>query len=68
MSSRSAILDQIRRQLGLTQAELGHLMGILPTNIARIERGDRAPTRQQASALRRVARLADCNRALAGSG
>ena len=51
---------QIRRQLGLTQAELADLMGTYAQHISRIESGDRQPTRQQAAALRLVELLADC--------
>ena len=49
--------SQIRIQLGLTQAELADLMGTYAQHISRIERGDRAPTRQQAAALLLVERF-----------
>ena len=53
----------IRLRLDLTQTELADLMGTRPQHISRIECGDRAPTSQQAAALRLVELLADCNRA-----
>ena len=57
----------IRDQLGLSQAELGRLMGLTAREISRIEI-DRQPTRVQAAALRLVELLADCNRAQGGGG
>ena len=45
----------IRVQLGLTQSELAVLMGTYAQHISRIERGDRAPTRQQAAFVRYIA-------------
>ena len=51
----------IRVQLGLTQSELAVLMGTYAQHISRIERGDRAPTRQQAAALILVEWLACSN-------
>ena len=46
---------QVRLRLGLTQAELADLMGTYAQHISRIERGDRAPTRLQASFIRHIA-------------
>ena len=51
----------IRVQLGLTQSELAVLMGTYAQQISRIERGDRAPIRQQAAALILVEWLACSN-------
>ena len=45
----------IRVQLGLTQSELAVLMGTYAKHISRIESGDRAPTRQQATFVRYIA-------------
>ena len=53
---------QIRIQIGLTQAELAVLLGTYAQHISRIERGSRAPTRQQAAALILVEWLACSNR------
>lgn len=50
----SAEFRALRISLGLTQAELGEIMGMLPTNIARIESGDRQPTKIQAAFLRHI--------------
>ena len=46
---------QIRRQLGLTQAELADLMGTHAQHISRIECGDRQPTRLHAAFIRHIA-------------
>lgn len=46
---------QVRLRLGLTQAELADLMGTYAQHISRIERGDRAPTRQQAAFITYIA-------------
>lgn len=51
----SAEFRALRLALGLTQAELGEIMGMLPTNIARIESGDRQPTKIQAAFIRFIA-------------
>ena len=45
---------QIRRQLGLTQAELADLMGTYAQHISRIETY-RQPTKQQAAFIRHIA-------------
>lgn len=50
----SAEFRALRISLGLTQAELGEIMDMLPTNIARIESGDRQPTKIQAAFLRYI--------------
>lgn len=39
----------LRLQLGLTQSELGAIMGIEQENISRIENGTRQPTKIQAA-------------------
>jgi len=44
----------LRRQLGLTQAELGELMGLAQPHIARIESGARLPTKIQAAFIRHI--------------
>ena len=44
----------IRDQLGLTQAELGRLMGLHAREISRIET-DRQPTRVQAAFIKHIA-------------
>ena len=44
----------IRDRLGLSQAELGRIMGMLPREISRIET-DRRPTRVQAAFIRYIA-------------
>ena len=49
----------IRDRLGLTQSELGRIMGLLPREISRIET-DRAPTRLHAAFIRYVA--AECGK------
>lgn len=46
---------QVRLRLGLTQAELANIMGTYAQHISRIERGDRAPTRQQEAFVRYIA-------------
>lgn len=38
-----------RLRLGLTQAELGKIMGMDQPHVARLESGKRQPTRQQAA-------------------
>ena len=43
----------IRDRLGLSQAELGRIMGMLPREISRIETG-RQPTRVQAAFIRHI--------------
>ena len=45
---------QLRDRLGLSQAELGRIMGLLPREISRIET-DRQPTRLQAAFIRHIA-------------
>ena len=50
----SAEFRQLRDQLGLTQAELGRLMGLHAREISRIET-DRQPTRVQAAFIRHIA-------------
>ena len=45
----------IRLQLGLTQAELGAIMGIAQKNISRLETGDREPTKIQAAFISHLA-------------
>ncbi len=44
----------IRDRLGLSQAELGRIMGLLPREISRIE-CDRQPTRVQAAFIKHIA-------------
>ena len=51
----SAEFRAIRDRLGLSQAELGRIMGMLPREISRIECGDRAPTRLHAAFIRYIA-------------
>lgn len=51
----SAEFRQLRDQLGLSQAELGRLMGLAAREISRIE-NDRQPTRVQAAFIRHIAR------------
>ena len=48
---------QIRRHLGLNQTELAAKLGMTQPMISRIERGDRAPTNQQAAAILLLAEL-----------
>ena len=43
---------QIRRRLGLTQAELADWLGMAQPHVSRIERGERQPTKQQVAAIR----------------
>lgn len=43
----SAEFHAARLSLGLTQAELGNIMGMPQSAVARLESGDRQPTRQQ---------------------
>ena len=43
---------QARQSMGLTQHQLGRLIGMPQNAISRIESGARQPTRQQAAALR----------------
>lgn len=50
----SAEFRQLRDQLGLSQAELGRLMGLAAREISRIET-DRQPTRVQAAFIRFIA-------------
>ena len=50
----SAEFRAIRDRLGLSQAELGRIMGMLPREISRIEI-DRQPTRLHAAFIRYVA-------------
>ena len=45
---------QLRNQLGLSQAELGRLMGLAAREISRIEL-DRQPTRVQAAFIKHIA-------------
>ena len=45
----SAEFKAIREQLGLSQVELGEIMGMPQSHISRIERGERNPTRIQAN-------------------
>lgn len=45
----------IRAQLGLSQAELGRLMGLTAREISRIE-NDRQPTRVQAAFIKHINR------------
>ena len=45
----------IRDRLGLSQAELGRIMGLHAREISRIECGDRAPTRLHAAFIRYIA-------------
>lgn len=45
---------QLRDQLGLSQAELGRLMGLTAREISRIEL-DRQPTRVQAAFIKHIA-------------
>lgn len=45
---------QLRDQLGLSQAELGRLMGLTAREISRIET-DRQPTRVQAAFIKHIA-------------
>ena len=44
----------LRQKLGLSQAELGRIMGLIAREISRIE-NDRHPTRVQAAFLRYIA-------------
>lgn len=50
----SAEFRQLRDQLGLSQAELGRLMGLTAREISRIET-DRQPTRVQAAFIKHIA-------------
>lgn len=45
----------IRDRLGLSQAELGRIMGLHAREISRIECGDRQPTRVQAAFIKHIA-------------
>ena len=53
----SAEFRAIRRQLGLTQAELAARLGMTQPMVSRIERGDREPTNQQGAAIVLLAEL-----------
>ncbi|MDY0228458.1 MAG: helix-turn-helix domain-containing protein [Desulfomicrobium apsheronum] len=50
----SAEFRQLRDRLGLSQAELGRLMGLHAREISRIET-DRQPTRLQAAFIKHIA-------------
>lgn len=50
----SAEFRQLRDRLGLSQAELGRLMGLTAREISRIET-DRQPTRVQAAFIKNIA-------------
>lgn len=50
----SAEFRQLRDQIGLSQAELGRLMGLTAREISRIET-DRQPTRVQAAFIKHIA-------------
>ncbi len=53
-------LLKVRKSLGLSQAELGQLMGInQPVNYARLEAGRRKPTKQQIQAIKNIMYIAD---------
>jgi len=54
MSMTSAEFRQLRDRLGLSQAELGRLMGLHAREISRIET-DRQPTRLQAAFIKHIA-------------
>ncbi len=49
---------KIRKQCGLTQTQAAPLLGLHQSGIARIESGSRAPSKQQAAALRLLATIA----------
>lgn len=44
----------IRRQLGLTQAQLAAIMGMTKQSISRIECGERPPTKMMAAFIRYI--------------
>ena len=46
---------QLRKELGLTQAELAAIMGSTQPSIARIESGERQPTKILAAFIRYIA-------------
>lgn len=46
--------SQLRADLGLTQTEMGRLLGMSGSDYSRIERGARRPTQQQRAALRLI--------------
>lgn len=47
----STEFSAIRRQLGLTQAELADRLGMTQPMVSRVERGEREPTNQQGAAI-----------------
>lgn len=50
----SAQFAALRRQLGLSKAELAAIMGMEWANISRLERGERQPTKTHAAFLRYI--------------
>lgn len=51
----SAEFKTIRHQLGITQSKLGEMMGMPQQAIARIESGERQPTKIQAAFIKHLA-------------
>lgn len=47
-------LKEARQRLGLRQNVLARLLGMTPQAYSRLERGERAPTRQQAAFVRYI--------------
>ena len=43
-NSLGAVLTDLRKKRGLSQEEMGYLLGIEPSSISRYETGDRLPT------------------------
>lgn len=47
-------IRQIRERLGITQHELGHMLGVAPNTVSRWENGDHPPDRLRDQMLRQL--------------
>jgi transcriptional regulator with XRE-family HTH domain len=56
MTTAGTEIRAIRAELGLTQTQLGELMGMRPNEICRLENGHREPTKIQLHFIRMIRR------------